>query len=147
MSTPYSKIKKRYLRKITDYKLSFFTDAQKDEIILELLDSACGEFERLCKHDLNNRDDNVEEFIEDLTSNEITILSELMVNEWLKPFANSEDLLVKHMTTRDYAEYANSNQMNSVSSIATKSEIKCDKLLKNYSYNFGEMDKVGANNG
>lgn len=147
MSTPYSKIKKRYLRKITDYKLSFFTDAQKDEIILELLDSACGEFERLCKHDLNNRDENVEEFTEDLTSNEITILSELMVNEWLKPFANSEDLLVKHMTTRDYAEYANSNQMNSVSSIATKSEIKCDKLLKNYSYNFGEMDKVGANNG
>lgn len=142
MSTPYSKIINRFLRKITDYGLLEFSDDIKDEMIIELLDSACGTFERLCKSDLSLRDDNSQEFQEDLTSNEINIITEIMISEWIKPFEYTNELLENSLTTRDWNEYANSNQLRVVSAVAERIEKKCDKLMKDYSYFFGNMNNL-----
>jgi len=128
---------------VTDYNLLELSDDLKDKDILELLDSAVGSFERLCKNDLSLRNDALRSFEVNLTSLEKNIITELMVQEWIQPYQNHSELLQNSLTTRDVNEYATAPQLRAVSSVAERVEKKCDKLTKDYSYNFGEMDKVG----
>lgn len=143
MATSYDRLIKRFLRKIKDYNLLELDDELKDDDILELLDSAIGFFERLCKNDLSLRDDNLREFELDLSSLEINIITELMAQEWIQPYQNHTDLLEHSMTTRDFSEYDSKGKLGAVSALAERIEKKCEKLMKDYSYNFGGMDEVG----
>jgi len=143
MATSYDSVIQRFLRKVTDYNLLELSDDLKDKDILELLDSAVGSFERLCKNDLSLRNDALRSFEVNLTSLEKNIITELMVQEWIQPYQNHSELLQNSLTTRDVNEYATAPQLRAVSSVAERVEKKCDKLTKDYSYNFGEMDKVG----
>ena len=66
MATPYEKIYNRFLQKITDFNLAEVDDYSFDEMLQGWLNSSIVRI-RKCQHDLSKRDDELQEFEEDLS--------------------------------------------------------------------------------
>ena len=92
MATPYSKIFNRFLQKITDFNLAEVDDYSFDEMMNGWLDSAVIRV-RKCQHDLSKRDDEVQEFKEDLSDLEVELLALGMTISWLDQYLNSTELV------------------------------------------------------
>ena len=78
MGTPYSAIYKRFLQKITDYKLLSLPEEDVEEILYGYLTSSIVKF-RTIKSDLSKRDDESQCFEDTLLDVEIEILALQMV--------------------------------------------------------------------
>ena len=79
-STPFSVIYKKFLSKATDDMYMEITVGETEALLFELLENAIPWFE-FPRVDLNNRND--EEFLVELSNEEINILATYMVVEWL----------------------------------------------------------------
>ena len=91
MATPYEKIYNRFLQKITDFNLTEVDDYSFDEMMNGWLNSSIVRI-RKCQHDLSKRDDELQEFEEDLSDLEIELLAMGMVISWLDQSLNSTEL-------------------------------------------------------
>lgn len=101
MATSYERIFQRFLTKITDYDFLTFDPSTQYQYMIELLRSACDDFE-ICKKDLQNRDDIIMQFNEDLTSKEMEILAVGMVYHWVEPKVLDTSKLHTFLNTKDY---------------------------------------------
>ena len=91
MATPYEKIYNRFSQKITDFNLTEVDDYSLDEMLQSWLNSSIVRI-RKCQHDLSKRDDEIQEFEEDLSDLEIELLAMGMVISWLDKSLNSTEL-------------------------------------------------------
>ena len=91
MATPYEKIYNRFSQKITDFNLTEVDDYSLDEMLQSWLNSSIVRI-RKCQHDLSKRDDEIQEFEEDLSDLEIELLAMGMVISWLDQSLNSTEL-------------------------------------------------------
>lgn len=98
--TPYSKIYKKFLNKISDVKLLELTDEDIQDMLHEWFTSAVAKF-RKCKNNLSDRDEILERFNVDLLDIEIEILAILMVREWLEPQLNSTLLTAQFFGSKE----------------------------------------------
>ena len=73
MATPYEKVYNRFLQKISDFNLAEVDDYSFDEMMNGWLNSAVIRV-RKCQHDLSKRNDELQEFEEDLSDLEIELL-------------------------------------------------------------------------
>ena len=92
MATPYEKIYNRFLQKITDFNLAEVDDYSFDEMLQGWLNSSIVRI-RKCQHDLSKRDDELQEFEEDLSDLEVELLACGMVDSWLSQYLNSTELV------------------------------------------------------
>ena len=74
MATPYEKIYNRFLQKITDFNLVEVDTDSFGGMMNGWLNSAAIRV-RKCQHDLSKRDDEVQEFEEDLSDLEVELLA------------------------------------------------------------------------
>ena len=91
MATPYEKIYNRFSQKITDFNLTEVDDYSLDEMLQSWLNSSIVRI-RKCQHDLSKRDDEIQEFEEDLSDSEIELLAMGIVISWLDQSLNSTEL-------------------------------------------------------
>ena len=91
MATPYEKIYNRFLQKISDFNLAEVDDYSFDEMMNSWLNSAVIRV-RKCQHDLSKRDDEIQEFEENLSDLEVELLACGMVDSWLAPQLASTEL-------------------------------------------------------
>lgn len=91
MATPYEVIYKRFLQKITDFNLSEIDDFTLDEMLDSWLKSAIVRT-RACNSDLSKRNDELQEFEDDLSDVEIELLALGMTRSWLDQYLNSTEL-------------------------------------------------------
>ena len=81
MATPYEKVYSRFLNKCTDFNLADLDDYTLDEMMKDWLDSAI--IRTRTSSDLSARDDEAEEFENDLTDQDIELLAMGMILAWL----------------------------------------------------------------
>ena len=91
MATPYEKVYNRFLQKISDFNLAEVDDYSFDEMMNGWLNSAVIRV-RKCQHDLSKRDDEIQEFEENLSDLEVELLACGMVDSWLAPQLASTEL-------------------------------------------------------
>ena len=91
MATPYEKIYNRFSQKITDFNLTEVDDYSLDEMLQSWLNSSIVRI-RKCQHDLSKRDDEIQEFEEDLSDLEVELLAMGMAISWLDQSLNSTEL-------------------------------------------------------
>ena len=94
MATPYEKIYSRFLQKITDFNLVEVDTDSFGGMMNGWLNSAAIRV-RKCQHDLSKRDDEVQEFEEDLSDLEVELLACGMVDSWLSQYLNSTELVTQ----------------------------------------------------
>lgn len=64
MATPFDVIHTRAIAKLTDYDILKLEPSMREQVLNEYLRSAQVEFQRLCKEDLSDRDDNLAQMYE-----------------------------------------------------------------------------------
>ena len=142
MSTPCYKVWSRFERKILDYdlmdlKINNELDWEKD--VVGIMESAMSRFVN-CKVDLSliepsELDPSSEwEFESDLSAIEQEIIALYMIQEWLQPFVNNQDMLEKYLTTQEYHAFADSTKVEKLKSLHNEAILDAEHLESKYSY-------------
>ena len=133
MGTPYSAIYKRFLQKITDYKLLSLPEEDVEEILYGYLTSSIVKF-RTIQSDLSKRDDEAQCFEDTLLDVEIEILALQMVCEWVEPQLNNELYTNQFIGTKEEKFFAQSNHLEKLQTLRNDAELRSKKLRRDYSY-------------
>ena len=135
--TPYETIFNSFLKRIEDEILPKFEESEQNEILIGYLNDAIAMMtadDLMIEHDLNNKDDDLMEFNDDLNNLEVELLSKVMVVSWYEQKINSIETTVmmigvsceKWTSQKDLAESMKSRQ--------TKAYREARKLARGYHY-------------
>lgn len=138
MATLYTEIYGSFLSKISDYSFINLTEGEIESQLFDYLRSSIPKF-RNCKVDLSNRTEF--EFIEQLSDEEIEILSSLMVVEFLKPKIVSSDLYKQVMTDKEYRFYSQANHLEQLQNTYKLFKKEASDLMKAYGFGGLYSDK------
>lgn len=133
MGTPYSAIYKRFLQKITDYKLLSLPEEDVEEILYGYLTSSIVKFKTI-QSDLSKRDDEAQCFEDTLLDVEVEILALQMVCEWVEPQLNNELYTKQFIGTKEEKFFAQSNHLEKLQTLRNDAELRSKKLRRDYSY-------------
>lgn len=134
MATPFESIYSKFLLSVTDKSLSKFTNDELEEILYEYLDTSANVYFKQCKKNLQDIDRILKVFNEDLTSEEIYILSLGMVLNWIQPKILHENKMRQSLGDRDYKLSSNWQTLNTLMSIEEKTEKKLKNAIQSYIY-------------
>lgn len=137
--TPYSNVYKRFLRKITDYRLGELSNEDVEDVMNGYLDGAISSFTK-CEKDLRNRDDKKQVFYEDLTDMEQEILAKSLVVEWIEPQINSIMNLQPILNDHDFKTYSQANFLKVKLELKDDLQNEIDNLMIDYTYDIGDIE-------
>lgn len=109
MATPYEKVYSRFLNKCTDFNLADLDDYTLNEMMKDWLDSAI--IRTRTSSDLSARDDEVEEFENDLSGQDVELLSMGMVLAWLDQRIQSTEYTNLFVGGKEEKFYSPSQQL------------------------------------
>lgn len=138
MATPCSEIINAFILKVKAYKLmSIFDDEEREEIVMAFLKSAISKFYLKCHKPLNiNEDMN---FDVELSIDEVDILAELMVVEWLTPQMYDDELLESRLNTKDFTEFSPAKLIEQIHNVYNSSKKRAKYMMIEYTYNHGNV--------
>lgn len=145
MSVSFDVFIEAFTDKVTEYKI-FDTNVEYDERVRyfdSLLHRACAKFSRLCKYDLNNKDKTAREFcfeVDDKDIDELVdIISEGMVEQWLKPYANNADNMENIVNTADFSQYSPAELLRQVRTSYNEAKDNFKAMITQYTYSHGDL--------
>ena len=133
MATPYEKVYNRFLQKISDFNLAEVDDYSFDKMISGWLNSAVIRV-RKCQHDLSKRDDELQEFEEDLSDLEIELLALGMVDAWVSPMLNSTELTLQFVGGKEEKYYSQSQMLSELRNLKKENSLEMNRLHNYYTY-------------
>ena len=132
MGTPYTVLYESVLSKIKDYDFINLSETDIYEVLSDYIRPAIVSF-RICKIDLSNR--NEDGFNETLNDNEIEILSNYMVINYLDSNYIRVPLALKQtLLSKDFNAFSPANQLNAVMAVRDKYLSDNETLLSRYSW-------------
>ena len=130
--TAYSTIYNSFLDKVNDYDLADMTAELAQTSMRGWLNQAVVRFLESCKKDLTQTEEGG--FTEDLDLVEIDILTEGMVEAWLKPIRNNLDLLRNALSTKDFTTFSPANLLDKVNNTYSMAHANFLSRIKEYSF-------------
>ena len=165
MATTYSYIYEEFLDKITDPDLLLLAEDDQEETKRAWLEYAVKKCSTYAKpqFDLSKRttinivgdtshfDDSeeavvevVEAFEEDLDDDVIVMLTEYMVEAWLKPYMNNADLLRLHMNTKDFNTTSPANLVEKIGVRYDEARRRARSLRNEYTYKINSVTNLST---
>jgi hypothetical protein len=133
MTTPYEKVFDSFLSKIEDDLYSILSKEDAESDFIKLLNSAIIRFD-FPKVDILNKDDLNQIFNVDLNMQEVEILGNLMVLEWVKRKIKSVRLLEQMLNSKDFSMTSQANHLKMLLELKIDSEKEVNSLMTKYSY-------------
>ena len=133
MATSYEIIYNRFVQKITDFNIVELDDYTLDNMLDGWLKSAIVRT-RKCEHDLSQRDDELQEFSEDLTDLEIELLALGMIDAWVTPMLNSTELTCQFIGGKEEKFYSQAQQLAELRTIKKENSLEMNRLHNYYTY-------------
>ena len=133
MATPYEKIYNRFSQKITDFNLTEVDDYSLDEMLQSWLNSSIVRI-RKCQHDLSKRDDEIQEFEEDLSDLEIELLAMGMVISWLDQSLNSTELTLMMIGGKEEKYYSQASHIQELRNLREITLLEMNRLHNYFTY-------------
>lgn len=130
--TAYTTIYNSFLDKVNDYDLADMTAELAQTSMRGWLNQAVVRFLESCKKDLTQTEEGG--FTEDLDLMEIDILTEGMVEAWLKPIHNNLDLLRNALSTKDFTTFSPANLLDKVNDTYSMAHTNFLSRIKEYSF-------------
>jgi hypothetical protein len=130
--TAYTTIYNSFLDKVNDYDLADMTAELAQTSMRGWLNQAVVRFLESCKKDLTQTEEGG--FTEDLDLMEIDILTEGMVEAWLKPIRNNLDLLRNALSTKDFTTFSPANLLDKVNDTYSMAHANFLSRIKEYSF-------------
>lgn len=137
MATPYEKVYGRFLNKCSDFNLADLDDHTLNEMMKDWLDSAI--IRTRTSTDLSMRDDEVEEFENDLSDQDVELLSMGMIISWLDQRIQSTEYTNLFIGGKEQKFYSPSQQLAElrnlrVDIVREMQQIHCYSTYTNGSY-------------
>ena len=142
MTTKYSDIYAFFKDKITDYDLLMYEVNIQDEMLLSLLNQSCAKFQRICKNDLSSKDDVLMEFQFKLSLEEIDILTDWMVEAWLRPNLNNIENMRNHLSTKDFSFFSPANLLDKMQMVYDSARKNARSKMNEYSFINSDLERV-----
>lgn len=133
MATSYETIYNRFVQKVTDFNIVELDDYSLDNMLDGWLKSAIVRT-RKCEHDLSQRDEELQEFTEDLSDLEIELLALGMVDAWVTPMLNSTELTLQFLGGKEEKFYSQAQQMAELRNIKKENSLEMNRLHNYYTY-------------
>lgn len=133
MATSYDNIYDRFVNKITDFNIVELDDYSLGDMLKGWLKSAVVR-SRKCQHDLSKRDDELQEFAEDLSDLEIELLAMGMVDAWLSQYLNSTENVLQFIGGKEEKYYSQANHIAEVRALREQNLIEMNRLHNYYTY-------------
>lgn len=131
MATPFSEIYTAFLGKITSFDRAEL-NVELMEADMEIIMLSALPYFRMPKIPLTINKE-TKEFENDLTNDEIQIISVLMKREWYKRFIADAELLIQKYDTGDFEVKSQANHLKAlVSGLAESLDKECKKMISNY---------------
>lgn len=140
MSTSYDIVDNSFLNKISDDYLLNLTPEEVQSLIDKYRTSAIPRFKQ-CKK-LSDRDDTLRKFNDDLSDEEIEILANIMVLEWLKPSIYNAEKLKNSLSTKDYKLYSPANLLKELQELKKTTEKDISILIVSYTFSNSSLDDL-----
>lgn len=141
MATPYNKIYANVLNKFHSYEIPIMTDDEIEEYLYDFLISAIPKF-YICRVDLNDKDDELKEFNNDLSDLEIEILSNYLLLDYLdSTYIRTSTLLKVSLSSNDFHAYSPANMLDKLLSIHSSLLSENEGLLSRYAWLGMKKDK------
>ena len=133
MATPYEKIYERFLSKVTDFNLVEIDNYSFDKMMQSWLDSSIVRIKK-CKSNLSLRDNEAQEFADDLIDVEIELLALGMVDAWISPMLNSTELTLQFIGGKEEKYYSQSQQLAELRSLKKENSLEMNRLHNYFTY-------------
>jgi len=142
MTTKYSDIYAFFKDKITDYDLLMYEESIQNDILLSLLNQGCAKFQRICKNDLSLKDDTLMEFPFKLSLDEIDILTDWMVESWVRPYLNNIENMRNHLSTKDFSFFSPANLLDKMQMVYDSARKNARSKMNEYSFINSDLERV-----
>lgn len=134
MATPYEKIYESLLPKFRSYEIPFMTCDEVKEYLHDFLVPAIAKFQH-CRKDLNSRDDILERFNVDLSNNEIEILSNYLLLEYLdSEYVRTPTLLKLALPSTDFKAFSPANMLEKLMNMHKQYLSENETLIARYAW-------------
>lgn len=130
MATPYENIYNRFSQKITDFNLSEIDDYSLDEMLLGWLNSSIVNVRKRDRN-LSLRDDDAQEFQEDLSDLEVEMLALGMKLAWIDQYLNSTENVLQFIGGKEEKYYSQANHISELRELR-KDTLREMNSLHNY---------------
>lgn len=134
MATPYTNIYEKVTKLLQSYKLASLPQATFESYIDAWIDEASAVNFIDCETDLLDRDENLAQFNQTLTSREEWIVCYSICLSWINLLVTDESILQNTIGDRDYQTYSPANLLKSLISVQEKIKLRMDNALEQYSY-------------
>lgn len=143
MGIPYDTFAGALLDKITEYDLMQLEFDNSESIVDGYMKRAISKFYRVCKYDLTKYDDELREIDVDIPEVElyeiVDIVSEGMLEQWMKPYVFRQENLELLLNTKDFSQNSPSELLNRVNSVYKDVRLNYTNMIREYSYEHGDL--------
>lgn len=147
MSTPYTAIYENMLPKFRSYEIPLMTIEEVQECLHDFIAPAIARF-HICRKDLNDRDEILQQFNEDLSNTEIEIISNFALIEYIdSTYVRTATLLKVNLSSSDFNSYSPANMLDKLLTMHDTYRRENETLLSRYSWldNSTTTDKLSPN--
>lgn len=146
MSVSYDVFAGAFLSKITEYTFIQLADENRTAIVDGFLKRAIPRFAKVCKYDLSVCDDDDRAFSVDIPTEEldeiVDIISEGMLEQWMKPYVYRQENLENILNTRDFTTYSPAELLLRIGNAYAKVQKDYTQMIREYSYSHGDLSDL-----
>ena len=146
MSVSYDVFAGAFLSKITEYTFIQLTEENRTAIVDGFLKRAVQKFAKVCKYNLLECNDETRVFLTDIPSDEldeiVDIVSEGMLEQWMKPYVYRQENLENLLNSRDFTTYSPAELLLRVGNAHAKVQKDYTNMIREYSYNHGDLSDL-----
>lgn len=142
MATSYRDVVESFLDKINDYKMIMVSDEDIYDDAIRYMSAVCADFNRVCLIDLEDRDNYIRCFANDLPRNVIEIIAKGMVVEWLKPHIYRADAMQNMMNLKDASFFAPQQILAQNRTLYNEAVRAYKNAVKDYTYDNGKLGEL-----
>lgn len=142
MNTKYEIVYSAFFSKLSDYDFPDYSEETLKSIIHDLLVSAVTRFRLSTDKNILDMNDEQETFNCELNETEIDILSEIMIENWLKPKLYNSDLMRNVLNTSDFSQFSPANLINAIRETYSLAHSRSESLINKYSFDIHDLSKL-----
>ena len=146
MSVSYDVFAGAFLSKITEYTFMQLQEENRTAIVDGFLKRAVPKFAKVCRYNLTECDDSARVFLADIPADEldeiVDIVSEGMLEQWMKPYVYRQENLENILNSRDFTTYSPAELLLRVGNAHAKVQRDYTNMIREYSYNHGDLSDL-----
>jgi hypothetical protein len=146
MHLSYDVFADAFLNKTTEYTFIRIPEENRTVIVDGYMKRALPRFAKVCKHDLTVFDDESRSFSSDIPADAVDeivdIVSEGMLEQWMKPYVYRQENLENVLNTRDFTTYSPAELLLRIGNAYAKVQRDYTNMIREYSYSHGDLSDL-----